>query len=321
MQKTIVYLTYDGLMDPLGQSQVLPYVLRLNKQPQYCFKIISFEKKQNIVDKRNIERVLVNNNIEWIILNYTKNPPILSTIIDLIILNKTIKKILTTNKIDILHCRSYITSLIGLRIKKKHSIPFLFDMRGFYADERIDGKIWNKNNPIHRIIYAFFKYNEKKFLQNAKHTVSLTKSGKKEISSWNLKNQSLISVIPCCTDEELFNEKNITNIRKQIGIEKEDFIISYVGSTGTWYMLDEMLDFFSLLLQKKSNAKFLFITKDSPNEILTRVNKKHISRSSIIIKESSREMMPSHIGLSNFSIFLYFHSILKKHLPQLKWVK
>ena len=77
-------------------------------------------------------------------------------------------------------------------------------------------------------------------------------------------------------------------------------------------MLDEMLDFFSLFLKKKSNAKFLFITKDSPSEILIRVHKKHISMSSIIIKHSSREMMPSYIGLSNVSIFFILPLYSKK---------
>ncbi len=312
MHKTIVYLTYDGLMDPLGQSQILPYVLSLNKHPKFSFIIISFEKKQNNSDKITLEKMLKSKNIEWLILNYTKNPPIVSTLFDLIKLNKEINKIKKTIKIDLLHCRSYLTSLIGLRKKNKFDIPFLFDMRGFYADERIDGKIWNKNNILYNMIYKFFKYKEKHFLKQANHTVSLTYSGEKEINSWNLKNQSLITVIPCCTDEKLFNVKSINNIRQKIGIEKDDFIISYIGSIGTWYMLDEMLDFFSLFLQKMPNAKFLFVTKDNPKEILNKTRNKKIPISSIIIKESCRKMMPSYIGISNFSIFFIIPAYSKK---------
>ena len=37
----ILYLTYDGLSDPLGQSQILPYIFKLNKE--HDFDIISFE--------------------------------------------------------------------------------------------------------------------------------------------------------------------------------------------------------------------------------------------------------------------------------------
>ena len=32
----------------------------------------------------------------------------------------------------------------------KNNIPIIFDMRGFWADERIDGHLWSLNNPIYR---------------------------------------------------------------------------------------------------------------------------------------------------------------------------
>ena len=185
-------------------------------------------------------------------------------------------------------------------------------MRGFYADERVDGKIWSLNNFIYKKIYNFFKSKEKEFLQFSDYTISLTESGKKEILSWNLPNQSKIKVIPCCTDENLFHKKIIKNLRSQLGFNKDDFIISYVGSIGTWYMLDEMLDFFKCLQIKKPNAKLFFITKDDPQLILEKVKSKKIEISSIKIQPSSREMMPSYIGVSNFSIFFILPVFSKK---------
>ena len=40
--KTCLYITYDGLLDPLGQSQILPYIKNLNNKG-YEFIIISYE--------------------------------------------------------------------------------------------------------------------------------------------------------------------------------------------------------------------------------------------------------------------------------------
>jgi glycosyltransferase involved in cell wall biosynthesis len=185
-------------------------------------------------------------------------------------------------------------------------------MRGFYADERVDGRIWNLNNIIYKKIYNYFKLKEKEFLQSSGYTISLTETGKKEIVSWNLPNQSKIKVIPCCTDENLFQKKNIQNVRNELGFNKNDFIISYIGSIGTWYMLDEMLDFFKCLQIKKPNAKFFFITKDNPQLILEKVKSKEIDISNIKIQASSREMMPSYIGASNFSIFFILPVFSKK---------
>ena len=308
----IIYLSYDGISDPLGQSQILPYLYGLVENNNFKITIISFEKVKNFKPNENIIlKKLEDKKIDWIPLIYSKRPPILSTIWDIYKLNKKLKELLK-NGVDLIHCRSYITSLVALNIKKKYQIPFIFDMRGFYADERVDGKIWNKNHFIFKHIYNYFKTKEKEFLQESSHTVSLTTAGKKEIESWKLKGLSPISVIPCCTDEDLFRKENINPVRKEIGIKEDDFVISYVGSIGTWYMLNEMLDFFKELQKKRIDAKFLFITKDDPNPILNKVKEKSIDTSCIIIQPSSREMMPSYIGASNFSIFFILPVFSKK---------
>jgi glycosyltransferase involved in cell wall biosynthesis len=226
-------------------------------------------------------------------------------------LKKVVNK-LKVKGLDLIHCRSYITTLVALGFKKKYKISFVFDMRGFYADERVDGKLWNKNKIPFNKIYNYFKKKEKEFLQFSDYTISLTESGKKEIESWSLPNQSKIKVIPCCTDENLFQSKNIQDARSELGFNKDDFIISYVGSIGTWYMLDEMLDFFKCLKIKTPKANFFFITKDNPQLILEKAKSKKIDIGSIKIQPSSREMMPSYIALSNFSIFFILPVFSKK---------
>ena len=311
-EKKVVFLSYDGITDPLGQSQILPYLFGISSNKNYKITIISFEKTKNYLQNKDfILNKLKKNNVDWIPLKYNKYPPIFSTLWDVYKLSKAINK-LKRKGVDLIHCRSYITSLVTLKLKKTHKISFIFDMRGIWADERVDGKIWSLDNFIYKKIYKYFKSKEKEFLQFSDYTISLTENGKKEIISWNLPNQSKIKVIPCCTDENLFQKKNIQNVRSELGFNKEDFIISYVGSIGTWYMLDEMLDFFKCLQIKKPNAKFFFITKDNPQLILEKVKCKEIDISAIKIKPSSREMMPSYIGLSDFSIFFILPVFSKK---------
>ena len=43
----ILYITYDGLTDPLGQSQVLAYQSRINREKGFEVDILSFEKPDN----------------------------------------------------------------------------------------------------------------------------------------------------------------------------------------------------------------------------------------------------------------------------------
>ena len=40
-----LFITYDGLLDPLGQSQIIPYLKSIAKS-EIKIKVISFEKKK-----------------------------------------------------------------------------------------------------------------------------------------------------------------------------------------------------------------------------------------------------------------------------------
>ena len=299
----VLYLSYDGLTDPLGQSQVLPYIIGLRNKG-FEFTIISFEKEANFLKGKNtIAKIVDDNKMAWVPLNYTKRPPILSTIYDIFKLKKQVKSEIKRGTVSLLHCRSYITALLGWWAKKRYGIPFIFDMRGFWADERVDGKIWSLNNIVHNGIFKYFKKKEKEFLTEAAHTISLTYAGKEEIESWNLKGQSRIQVIPCCTDENHFNLSKRANKKAELGIAADDFVLSYLGSIGTWYMLDEMLDFFKVLISKNKKAKFLFITRDDEAFILTKCKEKGISQKSVIVKPSTRNDVPAYINTSDASIF------------------
>ena len=222
--KKILYISYDGLTDPLGQSQILPYITGVcKKNEEFYFHIISFEKKERFTqNQRLIQNNISNYNISWHPLPYTKSPPVLSTLKDLLALKIHAKKLHKKEKFAIVHCRSYIPALIGLFLKKKYGVQFIFDMRGFWADERVDGELWNLKNPLYKFIYTFFKQKEKEYLQHADMVISLTHNAKKEMLTWDIPNlhEKKINVIPCAVDFNLFNPDNFS-IEDKIRLKQE----------------------------------------------------------------------------------------------------
>ena len=155
--KHVLYLSYDGMTDPLGQSQVLPYIIGLTKAG-YSFHLVSFEKPDRFKENRStIDVICRENNIDWHPLKYTKRPPLLSTVWDVVKMRRVAMQLHKKYGLSLIHCRSYISALIGLSFKRKKGVPFLFDMRGFWADERVDGGLWNLDNPIYKWVYNFFK--------------------------------------------------------------------------------------------------------------------------------------------------------------------
>lgn len=294
--KKVLFISYDGLTDPLGQSQVLPYLTGLARR-DYEIHILSAEKAQNFAKRQNaIEEIIAKHRLHWHYITYSKRPPVLSTLYDVRRLGQKARQLHHKVGFDIIHCRSYIAALVGQSLKKRYGLKFIFDMRGFWADERVDGNLWNLQNPLFRGVYRFFKRKERAFLQEADCTISLTHNAKQEIESWQLEQAAPIKVIPCCVDLELFRPSEHSSLDKP-------FALSYLGSIGTWYMLREMLEFFKVLREKRPEAKFLFITTDSPELITKEAQDLGIPSESLHIQSAERREVPQLLAQSEVAIF------------------
>ncbi len=306
--KRILYISYDGMTDPLGQSQVIPYLEQLTKSG-YKFTLLSVEKRERLINSgKKIRDMLNQMGIEWETLSFTERPPILSKIYDQIRLNKTAVRLHKKKNFDMIHCRSYVAAEAGLKLFRQSGVPFLFDMRGFWVDERVDSGHWNLHNPLYRYFYKLYKKKEKKYFQQSSHIISLTRKGKEElINAYNVAADK-ISVIPCCADLTHFDYKKISEeqkrqLKKALNITDDCKVLNYLGSLGGWYMTDEMLDFFAVMKTRNPEAVFLFITQDSKEEIIKRVEAKGISVTDIRVQPASRNEVPLYLSISDWSIF------------------
>ena len=110
------------MTDNLGQSQVIPYLKGLSEHG-YSFTILSCEKPDQYVKKKTlIKDLLDQNNIDWSPVVYHKSPPVLSTMYDLSQMRSKAILLQKESKFDIVHCRSYLPSLVGLNLKRKFGL-------------------------------------------------------------------------------------------------------------------------------------------------------------------------------------------------------
>jgi hypothetical protein len=75
----ILYITYDGLLEPLGQSQVFQYLKKLAEH--HNITLMSYEKAKDWADvpKRvALEQSVKNVGIRWVPLRYHKSPSALA---------------------------------------------------------------------------------------------------------------------------------------------------------------------------------------------------------------------------------------------------
>lgn len=297
------------MTDPLGQSQVIPYLTGLRKHG-YKITILSCEKKEVYEGRKDaVADIIKQAGLEWMPLMYTKKPPVLSTLFDIIKLKRAAKKIHHAHKVEMVHTRPGIPSLVGFWLKQQYQVKFLNDIREFYADSRIDGGMWPQTNFIYKTIYQYFKKNEQKQVQGSDGIVCLTYAAEKLIKQWPaFKAGTPLQVIPCSVDLELFDPATIVTadkaaLKKQLGILPKDKVFTYLGSIGGWYLTDEMMKLCKVISQHVPEARFLFISPHLHDTITNAAAKQGLAGEKIITRQATRKDVPLLLSLSDYSIF------------------
>src|SRR3989344_5836191 len=154
----ILYISYDGLMEPLGQSQIWQYLRLLAKD--HPITLLTYEKKQDWQDavaRENLKSEVRRAGVKWIPLRYHKRPTVPATAYDLWVGLVVSSYLVASRRIQIVHARSYVPSLLALALKKSFGVMFLFDMRGLWADERLDAGLWRGGSLLYRLAKYFEK--------------------------------------------------------------------------------------------------------------------------------------------------------------------
>ncbi len=270
--KEILYITYDGLTSPLGESQILPYIYSLSKKGCH-FTILSFEKEAECSPEKELalQDRFAHRGIRWIKLRYSKNPPLFSTFYDIAKGVQALRKLFLREgeeKKRILHCRSAVAQLIASVLSLRFPLKILFDTRGFWFDERVDGGIWKKG----------FLYNRGKELEGwlfarSSHITVLTHRAKAILEQHPaiVKGAVPLTVITTCADIQLFKEgrknEGVESRYRLDFLEKKDFVFIYTGSVGTWYLFEETLQFYKIVKSQFNDPALLVVTHSEHNAV------------------------------------------------------
>ena len=292
----VLYITYDGILEPLGQSQVLNYLEKLSEDHEIT--LMSFEKKQdtkNINYLKKTESRCRKSGIIWVSLIYHKS--LFGTFYDIIkgIYKGLILKI--RNKIEIVHARSYLPALISLVLKKTLGSKFIFDMRGLWADEKADSGTWKREGTLYKIT----KRLETIFLREADKIVSLTEAAVKEIKTFPAldPNRLDFEVIRTCTNLSLFKP----SIRLSNSEKKPSFTLGYVGSISLWYLFDEVLQFFKILQEKVPNSVLHITNRNEHKEIRNFLENYSFTNESIILESVQHDKVAHSMSSMDAGIF------------------
>ena len=306
--KPVLYISYDGLLDPLGYSQVQPYLRQLGLRG-VPLRVLSFEKPElcSGPEINQVKESLASCGVCWHRLRYHKRPAVAATVWDITAGLAVAWALVLRHRIEILHARSYIAAVIALGLCALSRVKFLFDMRGFWVEERVEGGLWKKGG----LLYRTFKRLEKKFFLRADAIVILSRRGAEILRGMlpSRKAELRIEVIPTCVDLALF--------RPGPGMRdsKDSLKLVYVGSLGTWYLIEEMVAFFDAVLSRLPESSLTLITPSDPAVLKQAVGKLDLPQGAaerITVKFLPYSQVPQAFSNADCSLFFIRPSFSKQ---------
>jgi glycosyltransferase involved in cell wall biosynthesis len=300
--RRVLFVSYNGMLDPLGQSQVIPYLRELAKRG-VRFTLLSFERAKaytpdGVRQCAQLRDKLQVHGIEWHWLRYHQRPSVPATIYDVLAGIRKASALVRRNRIEMVHARGHIPATIALALKRRFGVKMIFDLRGLMAEEYVDAEHWREGS----LPYRLTKATERRIFAATDGIVTLTERIWPIIREWpGLRGRSVEhEVIPCCVDLSLFkfSGEERERRRRELGL-KDQFTVVYSGSLDGWYLTEKMVDFFAALLKGNQQAHLLWLTNGSPERVRELMRSRDVDTKNFSVLSVASAEVPSYLAAAD----------------------
>jgi glycosyltransferase involved in cell wall biosynthesis len=199
-----------------------------------------------------------------------------------------------------IHARGYLPSLMALAIRAVVPARFLFDMRGFWADERVDAGSWQRDSLTYRIV----KVLERRFFASADAIVSLTHDGVRAFGALGVQPRSSVPVvvIPTCTNLQRFFPAPADPAEEhRLGLGGR-VVFGAVGTMSGWYLRDAMLRFLAMLVDAVEGSRALVITREDHARLRADAARAGLADDALVLVRADFAAMPGLVRLIDVGV-------------------
>ena len=228
----VLYIVYWSLVEPLGQSLVLPAILQL-AEGGARITLLSYEKpgrSPHDADPAAVDRILREKGVTWRPQRYHKTPRVPATALDIALgwARGTFAGLRA--RCDVVHARTFVGGLVGVVVAWLTRSAFVYHNEGFYPDEQVDSGVWRAGSRPHRLARAL----ESRLYGAADGIVVLSKRAATLVEGLPVvvRARTPVVVVPSCVDLSRFGTRPPSREPANGGIR---FV--YVGSVGGRYRL------------------------------------------------------------------------------------
>lgn len=261
--RATLYVTRNGLLEPLGQSQVLAYLRGLSQH--YRITLITHEKAADWSDAARVAALrdeCARLGIRWLPQRFHPRPRLIAPAISMARMGWLLWREQRRQGAALIHARSYLPAAMAMVVGRLTGVPFIFDMRALWPEEMITAGRLRRGSLMHRAIVGL----ERACLRRAAVVVSLTDAAVvhlRHVYPAEMAGKT-VAVIPTCADLDRFVPAPSPPDRHEIGC---------LGTVlSGWFKTDWLAAFLRVAAQHNRDTVFVLTTRDDPGGVRAAVD-------------------------------------------------
>ena len=274
-----LYLSYDGLLDPLGQSQIVPYISAI-AAAGHSLTIVSYEKPERTKDQIKVMEIKLQKiGVSWVQLEFKPGKFwAIKRVVGGILL---IRKLCSQIQPDLIHLRGLVPAIIFQLSRSR--VPSLYDFRGFALGEWVDiGKITQSS-----LIYYLLNRLDRNAVKSASGLVVLEKSAKQLLIETYDVPKVPLKVIRTCTDVNRYTKRE-----KMYSKDNRTLRFVFLGGAKFPYRPDLALMLIEKLLEYGLDCNIDFINKGDHGIIENAIELARVPKEKIRILSCEHSKIP-----------------------------
>ena len=310
-----LYVTTDGLLQPLGYSQIVRVVEALARRG-FPYDILSLERDADVARPGAVEKLealLAAARVGWVRRPYDASGGARAAAQNAARLVFATSRLAATRRYSLTHARAFHGGVAARSAKLAAGVPFLYDARSYWIDERLEEGRWF-TNPAALVVGRAL---ERRVFADSAAVVTLTELQAGDVRSGRFgpPGGKPVVCIPTCADYAEFTPARRGNpeaVPPEVRAKLEGkFVLGFIGSINSSYLMEESAALAARVLARRPDG-FVLATSPQTREYGELFSRHGIAPERFHVQRVEHWAMPEWLALVRWAVLLLKSSPAKR---------
>jgi hypothetical protein len=296
-------VTTDGLLQPLGHSQIVRVVEALGARG-HRYDVLSLERGEDIEGAGAVEKLegqLRSANVAWVRRPYDRSGGARAAGRNAARLIFETSRLAASGKYWLTHAREFHGGVAARGAKLVSGVPFLYDARSYWIDERLDEGRWFTNPAALTVARTL----ERRVFADAAAVVTLTELQADDVRKGRFGAASKpIVCIPTCADYAEFRRENQQLAEPALRSRVQGkLVLGFIGSINRSYLMEESAALAARVLTLRPDG-FVLVASAQRDAFAALFARHGIPAERYHVEQVDHRAMPAWLSLMDWGLLL-----------------